>query len=214
MKTETKNPNERGTALIPEIILLAVVLAAAGFAVFRYYENSKAVEPSARPVAHTPIQKRASPIATKTPAPAANVLKIKELGVEMTLPAELKTEDVYYIAASKNEPVTDGNGKTYHYLGNVYLSTHSLTTAAVGCGVVAGATDNIGVIGFEFYRENIRDYAVASGPEGVKPIGDMFVGIRDRQSPCSWDGSAPNPLEDKVYALFVAAYDTLKPISN
>jgi hypothetical protein len=204
MKAISKS--ERGAVPLLEVILLVVLLGVAGFAAYNYVHDTASRALTA--------QKRASPVPIPTPTPPGNVLQIKELGVEMTLPADLKMDDVYYIAVSQNEARTDAAGKTFHALGYVELSTHSLTASAPGCGVVAGTTDKRGVIGFEFTRENIRNYAVASGPESVKPIGDMFVGIRDRQAPCSWNGSAPNPLEDKTYGLFVEAYQSMKTIPS
>jgi hypothetical protein len=108
----------------------------------------------------------------------------------------------------------DGNGKPYHYIGHVNLSTRTLAKTQPRCGATAGSTAEIGVIGFVFYKENVREYAVMSGPEGVKPMGDMFVGIRDRQSPCSWTGTGIDPLENKYYGLFVEAYQTMKPLAG
>ena len=70
----------------------------------------------------------------------------------------------------------------------------------------------IGVIGFKFYREDIRNYVIASGPANVRPVGDLFVGTRDRQAACSWSGTGIDPLEDQTYQSFMDAFQTIRPL--
>jgi hypothetical protein len=62
VKTKSLLKNERGAVLIIELCVLAVVLVAAGFAGYNYYQNQKTASPSVSPL----------PASAPSPSPAAS----------------------------------------------------------------------------------------------------------------------------------------------
>ncbi len=90
MKSRIKD--ERGAVLIVELVVLALVLAAAGFATYQYLEHKSATSNAVTPRPHVA---KTTPSPSASPNPA-NEFDVPELGFKMMLPTGL-TELEYSI---------------------------------------------------------------------------------------------------------------------
>jgi len=196
--------NQQGAVLILELVLLAIVVGVAGLAL---YQANKARQSTNQPTVATPHL--VSPSQTVTPQLASNILSFTKFGFKMTLPAGLDKSDVVYDEVSNDQPIQTGDGSILHRIGSIDLTSKKLTQAASGCGIGAAGTGLIGVIGIEVYSSDPTKYQIASGPSGVKQVGSVWLGVRDRQAPCSvLPDNTISPLEDAYYGLFIQAYET------
>src|SRR5437016_124021 len=83
MKSPLKN--EQGAILIIELVALAAVLAAAGFAAYQYASRKNAANQPTKPKPHVVAKASPSPSVTKP----TNEFDVPELGFKMTLPSGL-----------------------------------------------------------------------------------------------------------------------------
>ncbi len=101
-----KNPlkNERGSALVIEIIVLAVVLAAAGFAAYNYFQHKHQTGPAQPSVSQKPsTSPSASPSPTPDPYSGWSTYKSKTEGLSFRYPPGWKFEN-----SGASEPADDG----------------------------------------------------------------------------------------------------------
>jgi hypothetical protein len=205
--------DETGIAMIAELALVAIVLVVVGVAVYAAV-NHKANPVVSAKSSPSPSKSAPPPSASPTPSatPAADVLQIPALGIQMTLPSGLSKSDVYFITNVADTTAHDINGKVYHYLGNVILSTHSLTAQEPHCAPPVGsASSNEGLIAFDKTQEDVGiGYDVASNSTNYEPVGSFWMSIQDHQSLCSSSGNGA--LENTQYQLFVQAFKTITPI--
>ena len=75
--------NERGTALVIELVVLALVITVAGIAALRYSEHRKASNPATTPLPRTPIP-------TPDPYPGWKTYKFEKEGLSVRFPPSWK----------------------------------------------------------------------------------------------------------------------------
>lgn len=203
--------DERGIALVLEVVLVAAVLAAIGLAAYAsmHAKKSDVVVKAASSSVPSPST---SPRPTPSLSPAADIFQIPELGIQMTLPTGLTKSDVYYVANTTEHTGYDLNGKAYHSLGSVTLSTHSLSAQQSYCTASATVASDGGLIAFEKTQEDVAVgyYGLASGNTNYEPVGNFWMSIADHQAQCSSDSNVT--LENSQYQLFVQAFGTITPI--
>ncbi|HUC86979.1 MAG TPA: hypothetical protein VMR75_01445 [Candidatus Saccharimonadales bacterium] len=192
-------------------ILIVIALAAIGVAGYFAYQAH-----INRPKVAT-VSKSSQPKTTSKTAPSAlatNVLQIPELGVQMTLPSGLSKSDVYYVADATPSTSQDTNGRTFHSLGYVVLSTHSLVAQEPNCAptLIGGQYTGLqGLITFSKSQDNGQNYNFMSPDTHYKQVGNFYMSIGDHQSVCS--STQNTTLEQNQYSLFLQAYNTITPIN-
>jgi hypothetical protein len=141
--------NERGAVLVIELIVLAVVIAVAGFAIFRYLEHKKAVNPAATPVARTPAP---------TPDPYAGwkTFTSKYDKLSFKYPADWKLTD------KSGTGDTDASGRPLHSPGQDWLELVSNSSLKISV--------RTGVTTYDFGGPNVK--SIASVP--VSMLGGKY----------------------------------------
>jgi len=189
--------------LVFELVILAVVLLAAGFAGYQYMENTMAVNRATVPKPR--IVAKASPSPSQSPAKPANEFDIPELGIKMTLPPGL-TGLTY--SAQTDQP---GSADNQNYeVSVVRFSTAQLTQLGGSqyCGASSGP-----IGGFALYLNSYDPvgHVVLSGPTNVKLVGANYIGFYGPQATCSANDSVDN-LETADLKLLLQAYSTVSPL--
>lgn len=101
--------NERGAVLVLELIVLAVVLVAAGFAGYTYIQHNKHASQTTRPKPTSTPEPSPSPTPGVSPSPVVDTgqyLTIHELDIRMPLTPALHDLVYTYTAATATAPAS------------------------------------------------------------------------------------------------------------
>jgi hypothetical protein len=168
--------NERGAVSVLAIVLVLVVVATVGFAV---YHMSKARNNDVQS-GNTSPSPVSSPVSTASPAATPNnVFVVKELGIQFTGSDDIK--DLEYAVR------TLGDGST----GADFSSASMVATGGKGCA--AGTAAPLGTVA-------LTSNANFSGRK-VKQLGSKYLYYIHAQSPC-WPGTTADSLSEKQIAAF------------
>ncbi|OGC55941.1 hypothetical protein A2797_02695 [candidate division WWE3 bacterium RIFCSPHIGHO2_01_FULL_48_15] len=143
--------------------------------------------------------------AEKNKNTADNILQIKELGIQMTLPSGLEKADVIYEWDATPATREDSDGRIYHVLGYVTFTTASLIAKDEFCAI----NDGFGIVAFYKLAEDTSGYAIGSGPSDIRRVGDFYMGFLGPQAACT---EHDFDLEETQLALFLEAFYTITPI--
>jgi hypothetical protein len=191
MKSPRKN--DRGSVLVIELIVLAMVLTVAGIAVLRYYEHKKTVNPAVSPVPHAAN-------ATPTPSPStppANVLQIKELGFKITVPDGLR--GLKY--ATRLNLRWDVDGREY-VVDVATFSTDSLEQADSASTCRAGSGP-LGTIA----KYPLDPTGKVQGTPDMKKVGEFYLTYTAPQAHCSLS-EATTKLQTAQFNLLREAFNS------
>lgn len=202
MKTHTVNKDGFGIIEIMVVLVIATALVLGGW----YVWNQKMQLQSQGSQNHTggagssASTATLAPPSSPTPAPSSTYLHIRELGLRITLPEDLK--DVVY--QSYNQGLST-NGEA------VLLSTQTITGKDAGCGVDGGAPP-LGRL-FKLKTPHV-DPSGQDGPltpNGVDTfkLGGYYVYLQHPQATCT-DKSDVQTLAKKQYNEFHDALTTVQ----
>jgi hypothetical protein len=194
MKSHLKN--ERGAALILELIILAIVLLVAGVAVLLYYDHKKAADPAVSPEpAVSPI-----PRATAKAAPGSKIV-LKELGISISLSESIK--DLTYRYRH-----TEGQGYLTSDIAD--LSTASVSAEEPECQA-NGAAPPLGNLSRTYgqYPSN-PNQGNASGVL-IKQFSDFYIAYSTPQAACTTSNDVAQQLSQARGELN-AAFSTIEQI--
>ena len=121
---------------IISIITAVVIIAGAGFTVYARHKNVNTKKVAAATATQTNTGQPASTTTTQ-PAPSLNVIKVPELGIQITVPDSIK--DLIYKVGTAT--LHDARQETY-----VEFSTTALTTADSSCGTSFGPLGSLAKI--------------------------------------------------------------------
>jgi hypothetical protein len=190
-----------GAVLIIELVVLAAVLAVAGFAEYQYTSHKKAANQAVKPNPHMAAKSSPSPSASTPPTQKpANEFDVPELGFKMTLPAGLN--DLKYIAELNqtewigNSPLTVSTARfTTQYLGQAACSTDG---HAIGIGHISK------------YNSDPRSLHLTDIGT-VKSVGDFYLEESGSQAACG-DSASVNAKQLQMMQLLSQAFDTASPL--
>jgi hypothetical protein len=155
--------NERGVAMVLLVILVAVVLAVVGLAVYNAQQGKPKTANTGQ--SSSPAQ---SPETSATPAPTTAYLHIKEMGIKLPLSADISDLSYYYNMTSRTAE-----------LGSKSLAGKTGGACAAGPGV--GPLETLH-----------RTTELPSGydPKDVKRVNGYYIWRTPPQAACSADAEA------------------------
>ena len=202
-KSKMKYFDQRGVAMVLEVVIVAVVLAVSGLGIYAYVHAKK---PTASVSGTTPtLSRSATPSPTSTPTPvatkAANEFDVAQLGFKMTLPNGLTglTDNV-----EMNQPGSYG-GQTYT-VSTASFSTKALEQAAPSCSASSGPIGSISLYSFNPVGK-IGGISSAS----VKQLGTKYLVVSGSGAECS-SNAAASTLQSQMSSLFAQAFNSASPL--
>lgn len=192
---------QSGFSLIEAVIVVVAIgiLATAGWFV---YQHNRAKVTDAATGNQTTNQNQQT--GTTTPPANQNTVKVPELGIQLTVPAEIKdlTYKIGHSGAFKNGQ----NGV------DALFSTTSLTAVDSKCGTDFGP---LGVLtmGAGQYPSDDPTAAIDYGGNLVKQFPTFFISYTGPQAGCSENGTALNHM-NKFKDDFQAALPTIQALNK
>jgi hypothetical protein len=171
--------NEKGSALVIELILLAAVLVLAGFAFYNYQQHNSTPNNTVTPVPHKASPK-VSPSPSASSSPAAGTFAIPQYGVHFNYSG-------------------DPTGLKYTYQTQNFVDVlfdSSQLDQAAGCTGTSGA---IGTLSRTATKQNLP--AADNHTDGqVANVGGYYYYFTHPQNPCSANpsGQAEETREESV----------------
>jgi len=193
-------------------VLIIVGLGVAGWAV---YQHNRVKPTSAASSSGQSAHQQTTTTTTTTPPPSAsnqNVVKIPELGIQITVPDDIK--DLTY----QTQVVTLRNGNQSTL---AMFSTKALTAVDAKCGPAAMPLGSLGKASGQYPTQqqdasNVLDYG-----QLVKQFSTFYIAAGYPQAACSLSGSAGsdtaaannNKLANTDKATFEAAFSTIQSLN-
>jgi Tfp pilus assembly major pilin PilA len=184
-KISNNTNNNKGFTLVEVLLLIVVLILVGGLGYLGYKQvNKKSTTSTSSTTASTATTTKTTTPAT-TPTPNQNIVKIPELGIQITVPDRLK--DLTYVA-SKTE------------FGNAvaYFSTTTLTNLDAACSGKLGALTQIK-----------GQYGQPGDGGLVKQFSAFWISGFTAQSQCSMDNAAANALQLQQSAVLGSAYPSI-----
>ncbi len=181
-KISNNTNNNKGFTLVEVLLLIVVLILVGGLGYLGYKQvNKKSTTSTSTTTATT--TKTTTP--ATTPTPNQNIVKIPELGIQITVPDSLK--DLTYSAA-KNE-----SGEA---IAN--FSTTSLTNLDAACSGQLGTLTQIK-----------GQYGAPEGPGLVKQFSTFYIAYDTSMSQCSMDNADANALQLRQSTVLRSAYPSI-----
>jgi hypothetical protein len=184
--------DQRGVALVLGLVLVAIVLAAAGFGIYSVAHNKKPIATAPTP---TPT-KSASLSPTPAPTKPSNEFDVPELGIKMTLPPGL-----IGLTYAIDPNHTGSANVTYHFdtarFTTAYLQQHGCTTPGIGA--------------ISRYSEDPKKLGVTSSVGTIRQVGDFYLDFNAAQATCG-DDATVNGSQTTTMQLLSQAFNSATPL--
>ena len=185
-KISNNTNNNKGFTLV-EVLLLIVVIVLVGGLGYRGYKQVNKKSKTSTATTNTTTTKTTTP--TTTPTPNQNIIKIPELGIQITVPDSLK--DLTYTAKTEN-----GNAVAY-------FSTTTLTNLDAACSSANGAFGSLEQVKGQYVEPTTFHQGSL-----VKQFSTFYVLRYTPQQACSMDDNKQSQVA-VAFAVFRSTFPSI-----